>query len=442
MVSAGLEASLERFGDAALLAAGKVNLISVEAVQTRLGARWPQRQEQVYDFTARVLERALSAGDLSLRVSETDFLVVQTELGRLAGQALCTRCLREILNHFLGDDHLAGEGVMQVDQIAGDHIVASPADPRSRELEPSRNSPPEQERGFTAGPQLIGVDAAPDTGAGPAMVIPGEGLEDRLRAAFLTGDEPPRAPAAPAPVSVIAPWSPFVAHDGRQLRISATLEPVYELRRFTRIGFRMIRRVVVTRTREDLTPRAIAQLSASDLLRVDLATIARGIDRLKQHTGEEQLSLVIPLSYPSLASRRGRMELVQPLRAAGGLVSCGVICEICDLDGVPPGALLSAVSLIRPFTLHVVGQLQAPTSPGVSLMKDTGLRGFSFEAPHRLGDAEFAAWATAAIQAAKRVTSTVLVYGISTVEQAASVATAGATHVSLRRAPQALRART
>ena len=39
LVSAGLEASLEQFNDPKLLAEGKVNLISLEAVQSRLGAR-------------------------------------------------------------------------------------------------------------------------------------------------------------------------------------------------------------------------------------------------------------------------------------------------------------------------------------------------------------------------------------------------------------------
>ena len=77
--------------------------------------------------------------------------------------------------------------------------------------------------------------------------------------------------------STLDRWSPFVSTDGRQLRVSATLEPVYELKGFTRIGFRMIRRVIAIANGRGLSSQAIAELSAADLLRVDLATIARGM---------------------------------------------------------------------------------------------------------------------------------------------------------------------
>ena len=61
IVAAGAEEALERFNDAELLAAGKVNVISLEAVQGRFGPRWELRRDQVYDFTNRVLERSVGA---------------------------------------------------------------------------------------------------------------------------------------------------------------------------------------------------------------------------------------------------------------------------------------------------------------------------------------------------------------------------------------------
>ena len=97
--------------------------------------------------------------------------------------------------------------------------------------------------------------------------------------------------------------------DGRQLRVSATLEPVYELKGFTRIGFRMIRRVIVIATAEELSTQQVAALSATDIMRADLATITRGIDRLRAEAGgERQLSLIVPLSFVSLSSQKGRAE--------------------------------------------------------------------------------------------------------------------------------------
>ncbi|MDB5475860.1 MAG: hypothetical protein JWP49_1371 [Phenylobacterium sp.] len=395
MVEAGLEASLERFADRTLLAAGKVNLISLEAVQQRFGVRWSLRQDQVCGFADRILQRGLGPRGLYLRVSSTDFLIVQPDLGRLAGQAACLRYLREILLHFLGDSHLAGRGVLQVTRIGSGAIDARQVDPSVAEL----------------------ADAEPAEAEVPAASAAAEGQS------FAPGE---------APRPSVDRWSPFVSIDGRQLRVSATLEPVYELKGFSRIGFRMNRRVIVVRTGEELTAAAVLDLSAADRLRVDLATIARGIDRVRAETaGARQLSLIVPLSYTSLSSHRGRAELVQPLREAESHVSCGVICEICDIEGVPAGGLLSAVGLIKPFTLLVVGRLANDPPPAPGRLAGAGLRALSVDCPRGLSDAEFVAWAARTVRRAKRVARSVMVYGVESARRAGELSLLGATHVSL-----------
>jgi len=398
MVDAGLDASLERFGDRTLLAAGKVNLISLEAVRQRFGARWAMRQDHVMGFAERVVQRGVGLRGLYLRVSATDILLVQPDLGRLASQAACVRYLREILLHFLGDAELAGSGVMQVTRIASGAVDARELDPDALNL--AASDEPEAEEAAPAKPKSPPTAAADD-------------------------------PAQPARPSVDR-WSPFVAVDGRQLRVSATLEPVYELKGFTRIGFRLIRRVIVTRTGEELNATATADLSAADRLRIDLATIARGLDRVRADgEGERQLSLIVPLSYASLSSLRGRSELVQPLREAGAQVSCGVICEICDIEGVPSGALYSAVALIKPFTLLVVGRLSEATPQVVGRLPGAGLRGISLRCPTGLGEPEFLAWASRTVRRAKRVSRSVMIYGVEGARRAGELAALGATHVSL-----------
>jgi hypothetical protein len=397
-VAAGLEASLERFNDRTLLAAGKVNLISLDAVQKRLGARWPLRQDQVYGFAERVLERGVGPRGLYVRASATDFLIVQPDTGRLAGQAACLRYLREIFNHFLGDAHLAAEGVLQVTRIATGAVEARQID-------------------LAAAAELADADPpAEDAGAEAAAPAP--------RKAARTLQGPPR--------QIVDQWSPFVSSDGRKLRVSTQLEPVYELKGFTRIGFRMIRRVILCHNNEVLSAAQVANLSAADLLKVDLATVARGIDRLQAEGSEqEHLSLIIPLSYASLSSSRGRSQLIQPLRDAGKLVKCGVICEICDVEGVPSGALHAAVAMIKPFALLVEGRLTTAASPLVGRLKGAGLRALSIECPASLDDSEFSDWAGRTIRKAKRVARSVMVYCVGSERRAGELALMGATHVSL-----------
>lgn len=392
LVSAEAEVALERFSDPQLVAEGRINLISLEAVQQRFADRWQMRKDQVFDFAERVLERGVGPGGFYLRVSDTDFFIVHPELGRLAGQAACLHYLREVLNHFLGDAAMAATGVLQVSQISKGRLQAQPVD--------------------TANAEAANAD-------------PFDGDIERVRLpAWKQGE-------APDPVR-LNQWTPFVANDGRQLRISATLEPVYELKGFTRIGFRMIRRVIVVATGQELTLQQAAALSAGDLLRADLATVTRGIDRLKAESGgEKHLSLIVPISFSSLSSQRGRNELMAPVKEAGRLVKLGVICEILDIEGVPAGALLTATSLVRPISLLVVGRLANPTPQSIARLRGAGLQALSFECPTGLGDAEFLGWAQATIGPARKVARSILVYGAGSPQRASTLVSFGASHVSL-----------
>lgn len=391
LVSADVEAQLARFADPVLLSTGKVNLISLEAVQQRLGDKWGQKKDQVFAFAERVLHRSLGGRGVYIRVSDTDFFLMHPDLGRYAGQAACLNYLREILTHFLGDDAAAVGGVLEVMHIGKGRLEARQVDP------------------------IFAMEA----------LSRGE-----------TGDTDPTAVLADLDLAVTKPrtvnrWTPFVACDGRQLRVSATLEPVYELKGFTRIGFRMVRRVLVVRTGEELTPRQVSVLSSADILRADLATITRGIDRLSSERGGQQLSLIVPVSFSSLSGQRGRTELTAPLQEAGGLVKFGVICEVLDIEGVPAGALLSAASLVRPFSLLVVGHLVDPTPKSFAAVAGANLQALSFECPPGLGDGEFVGWASATVTAAKKIAKSVLVYRASTAQRAGVLASFGATHVSL-----------
>jgi hypothetical protein len=342
------------------------------------------RQPQVYDHVDRTLERYLGLDGYFLRVSETDYIICQPHLSRFAGQAAAIRYLREILSHFLGESHLADHGVHEVSAISSNALEANRVDARRVEV--------------------------------------AELHEEQARKAA----QPVEAPRT------VDRWTPFTAVDGRTLRVSCALEPVFELKSFGRIGFRLSRRVLVVDTDEELPPGALANLSRSDILRIDLATIARGIDRLHAAGAEErQPSLIVPVSFTSLSSQAGRHQIVDMLKEANEFVSRGVICEVHDIEGVPQVALLSAVSLIRPFALFVVGYLnQTPQS--LSQLKGAGLQAISLSCPTQKNEQEFLSWAKASIEAAKQIAKSVLVYRAASARDAGMLALLGATHASVR----------
>src|SRR4051794_36436829 len=85
LTSVDLAAAVGPFSDAGLLTEGKVNLIALDAIVERLGARWALRRDQIHDHVDRRIQRRLGAKGYHLRVSETDILICQPDLGRFAG---------------------------------------------------------------------------------------------------------------------------------------------------------------------------------------------------------------------------------------------------------------------------------------------------------------------------------------------------------------------
>lgn len=385
LFSAGMAASLERFNDPQLLAEGRVILVSVEAVKERFGSRWALRQDQVHEFTDRVVERGVGDAGAYVRISPTDYLIVHLDRERLAAQAACLRYLREVLHHFLGESHMADLGVLEVHRIGTDQILAEVVDAAAADqADHLRVSPPAPEAGRRAG-------ASPDQ------------------------------------------WSPFVAGDGRLLRVSARLEPVYELRRLTRIGLRAIPKVTAVGSEEELSRADIRCLPSADILQVDLATLARCLNRLRdQSSSLQQPSLIVPVSYISLASQRGRAEIVRLMKETVGLLQRGVICEICDIEGVPPSSLQAATSLIRPFVLLVAARLADPHRRRADApLASQGVRAVTLECPPLPSDKAFEEWSAGAVPAAKRASRSVIVYGVSSPQRAVGLALMGATHVSV-----------
>lgn len=379
--SEDLGSLLERFQASGMLEEGRINLIGLDAIAERLGDRWEGRREQVYQHVERTLGKHLENGGFFQRVSPTDYLVVQPELGKFGGQASCMIYLRDLLAHFLGGDLPEALDVLEVTSLSGGRIFAAEID-GAYALDAARTEP--RVAPFEVGP-------LPDA------------------------------------------WNPFVAADGRTLRVSCTLEPVFELKTFAQIGFRIARRVLSMPGEIELNAQDLRNLTTADVERVDLATIARGVSRLRSEKGNaKQPTLFLPVSYTTLASQRGRGPLIARFKEATAGVEKGVVCEICDIEGVPGSALAAVAVLIKPFCLIVVGKLREAPGRTPEDLRGVRLQGVAFEsAPHPLNHQEFMTWAERAVANAKRVTRSVIIHGLSAPEYLALAGLAGASHASL-----------
>jgi hypothetical protein len=381
-LSADAAPKLERFSGSAALANGQINLMSLDSIALHLGERWIAKRDKIYDYTERLLEQGIGDAGYHLRVSETDFLIALPNERKFAAQLRCLRYLRDVLTRFLGEARRSDLTVRSVSQINRDGIEAELVDP-------------------------------------VAVALAARGETEAAE----------REEAAAGPIDR---WTPFVASNGQKVRVSCALEPVYELKRYARIGNRIVRRVLRVDSGKPLTLDELARLSRADIEKIDSATIARGLHRLRNETGD-QLTLIIPVSFVSLSNRQGRASLAVLFEQARAFVKTGVICEVCDIEGVPQTALVAATSLIKPYCLFLIGRLAAPPDRGHANLREAGLQAVSFEAPQALsGDAEFAGWAKAAIGAAKLIAKSTIVYRLGSPRRAGMVALLGASHASLR----------
>jgi hypothetical protein len=375
-------ADLAPFQAPAAIAAGQVLLISLETVADALGAGWQGRRTEVYDRAGRVLAKRLAIDDAFLRISETDFLLIQTA-PRPAAEEKAVRALGEIVAHFLGETDPEALRLFTVNRVNPTKVLCGPLD---------------------AGDILARAD---------------------LRT---VRDEP-----ASADILSGERWAPFVTTDGRKVRPSCVLEPVFEIAGRHRIGYRLRRKLVDVASGEPLSFAQQHSLTRADTLRIDRATLARGIERLNSAVdGEAALSLIMPVSYFSLTHPEAGAHLSRMFARARHAVSAGVICEIYDIEGISQSALAAAIAVVRPWSLFVTGHLTEETPRATPAMKAAGIQVLSFTAPPAMeSDAEFIGWLSPALRGARRVGRSVMVYGCHSQRRMALAGVLGATHASL-----------
>jgi len=381
-LDAAAVSTLERLESSDALAEGGVTMIALDAIATRHGGRWNLGRDSVYEHVERTLRRRLGDRGYCQRISETEYLVVQPSLSRTAGQALCVSAMRETLTHFLGAARPVDLAIHEVTCITAQGVVRERLDI-------------------------------------------GQVEEAHLR-------ELAREAKESAALASYEQRTPFVAADGRRVRVSCSLEPVFLLKASQRIGYRLARRVVHVATDVALTLAERRNLASADIERVDFATLSRGLDRLRSEAESDMApTLILPVSFITLTSQRARATLLDFFQQAQRSVRHGLICEVGDIDDVPPSALLAATTLVRPYCLLVMGHFAEPPARKLGDLREGGVQGVSIERPQaEPDDAGFIGWTKALIRRARPSLRSVMVHRLTSRRQAAIAAALGVTHGS------------
>lgn len=256
--------------------------------------------------------------------------------------------------------------------------------------------------------------------SGAVQPAPSPGLDGRIRGF---------APPVLAPAAV---WTPFVASNGCKVEVACTLDPVMELKGGATIGLRFRRTVTDAVSGREFDTAEVARLSRADRLRIDLGTVALGLNVLRRNRGAAPPpALILPVSFSSLTNPDDRTRIVSAFQEAGAYAGKGLICELREIEGVAATTLQAAAAMIAPSSLFVIGHLEDFTPVEARVLKEAGLQGISTEWPAHPDPDVFLGWVKRTVAAGKHAARSVLLYRLRLPQQAALAAAVGATHAHL-----------
>lgn len=373
--------ALRRLNAEGAFRAACVHVLSLAAVARRLGLHWPRRQESVCEHVESTLERHLGLDGVFEQISDVEYVTVQSGDDRVAARSRCLAALREILHYFLGAADRA--------DLAFDEVSA------------------------VTDEEIFGVHLN-------VGLIESERRARRRPAATDKIDSDPRAP--------------FLAADGRLVRVGCALEPVYQLKSPQRIGYHVSRWVVELPLEQRLTPEEQRAFGRADRERVDFSALTRALRALDARpTNDREPSLILPVSQTTLSDHRVRNELIDVFRRAQARVRHGLICEIHNIEGVPPSALTMAAAPIRRFCRFLVAHVESDPRLAVTPLKEGGFDGVSADFPFAdAADADFIGWMRGFMATVRPLARTVIVYRLDSLRHAAMANMMGATHASIR----------
>ena len=302
-----LTSELRVVASPALLERGCVNIIKLDEIKSEAGARWEKLRGSVSMHLEALLRQKLSSSDFFVQIDDTSFLVSMPSVTAEASQIFCLRIAHELHTSMLGSCLLGQVRLSRAVEIQDDEMQAAPIE----------------------GNDLVHLAAM-------------AGLDGIPESALLAARR-----VAPRPATANA------------VEYSHRYTPLWDAQREAVTTYRCV-------TDCDFGHAAnITPIEASKLeLGATLSRIHHAARCLTEHmkVGERFL-ISIPISYDTLSSPTGRMEVASTCRGLSAALRPYLIFEIGDLPfGVPQSRLSELICTVKPFCRAVAGLLPARTS--------------------------------------------------------------------------------
>jgi hypothetical protein len=373
---------LERLSRAGMVERGRVVMLGLDAIKARFGDRWDRKSGLIWEVALHHIKRRIGPDDLAARVGDCEAVIAVAGHSSRA-QSLGLAVLTELLTYFLGASRPSDLRLHKVMWVEGRNIGCVPVD-------------------------TSGMEAA-------SIFEP-------------TSFEPPNEPAAVHPE-----WS-TLSLQGRAAKLDErfVVEPVVSLRH-RRVA---AQRIGVSVTDERLGGRPLDSAALSVLTPIELLTHDATVIEYALSQPGGGPPMVLPLSFQTLSTSRGRALLLQSGGGEAELAARRPIIEITGLDNAPQSRLVEVVSLIAPACRAVIAQIDGrlETSRARWAARLEGLRGcrlggvsvdFSI---HREAGADRL---EALVAAAREIAPLAFTFHVPDAASMAFVANAGFTHAAL-----------
>jgi len=394
------EARLERLAEDGYFTRGCALILGLDAVRDAFGHRWGRRSDAVFELVFSDADRRLGPGDVVLRVSEVEVLIVSTRLEPLVFRGIAVKLLTQALKQLVGEVRPSDVSVRAATGWHKGQIV-------SRLLEPE---------------ELVNA---------------------RIAAEALDRERRSSAPDGRLGDETALKVETITTFDGRKLDIGYVEEPVFDLSRSALAGYRVDPLLTHSASSAPLSAAERIGLLATDMERVDIATIDRALVRLKTRRdgGGEPPSLIVSISFLSASSQRVRTKLMLrpgPLRET---VRASVIWALTDVpEGAPAGRLAEVAALIRPFGRAVFAETRL-NGTAMKSARNAGVTGLLLRPQvAELSMTDAALWLLQAGRLAHRAAPALIASNLASEALLPMAAEAGFTHATVRPRPLALAA--
>ncbi len=378
---------LQRLTGNDLVARGSVNVISIKAIRQWAGEWWSQKRGDVWTYVELKLNEHLDRQDMRARISDSEFLIAMNNDQGLAAQATSVKILEDVLTHLLGAASPMDLGIRAVVGVEGGEAVCKPIDAAV----------------------ILAARARRDSARSP------------VRVSVDPADESRRTPVA------------FTTAGGAALRVDFTLEHVVSLRRNVTTAVRIEPMVTHLASGRQASARALTKLSDRDVAFIDESTLKYAAVFARSAQGPNTPELILPASFRTLGTQRGRDLLTGTAGLSLALLRGGVQIELVDITrGTPAGRLLEVVGLLRALTRGVIARVP-PDKEALRVLRDARLAGLALDASDLSGEAAKIAMDIMAFgRDARGLAPMTILQGLPQEGYFAAAETAGLTHASLR----------